>query len=70
MRRRKEKKVKKKMTIDRYRCAYCGACIAVCKYDANELIETFLIINGEKCNACLTCVKTCPMGALDVQEVA
>ncbi|MDI9611276.1 MAG: 4Fe-4S binding protein [Archaeoglobaceae archaeon] len=54
--------------VDRRKCAYCGACIAVCNLNANELIETFLEIN-EKCNGCGLCVKTCPMGALSLAEV-
>lgn len=58
----------KKVVIDRYKCAYCGACIAVCKFNANELIETFVVIDEEKCNVCMACVKTCPMGALAVVE--
>ena len=57
---------KKKVVVNRYRCAYCGACIAVCKFNANELIETFLHIYEDKCNGCGICVKTCPMGALEV----
>ncbi len=30
---------KKRVIVNRYRCAYCGACIAVCKFNANELVE-------------------------------
>jgi ferredoxin len=68
--RRVKRKVKKKITINRYRCAYCGACVAVCKYNANELVETFLVINEKECNACMFCVKVCPMNALQVREVS
>jgi len=66
---KKERNPKKKIAINRYKCAYCGACVAVCKFNANELVETFLVINEEECTVCLACVKTCPMNALEVQEV-
>ncbi|HID43417.1 MAG TPA: 4Fe-4S ferredoxin [Archaeoglobaceae archaeon] len=66
----KSKKSKRKIVIDRYKCAYCGACISVCKFNANELVETYLEINEEECNACLACVRTCPVNALIVQEVS
>ncbi len=54
----------RKAVVDRRRCAYCGACVAVCPADANELVETFLEIYDEKCTGCGICVKMCPMGAL------
>lgn len=66
---KKRERQNKKITINRYECAYCGACIAVCKFNANELVETFLIVNEDECALCLACVKTCPMRALEVQEV-
>jgi len=56
----------KRVVVNRYKCAYCGACVAVCKFNANELVETFLVIDEEKCNGCGICVKVCPMGALEV----
>jgi len=63
------KKGKGRIVIDRYKCAYCAACIAVCKYDANVLIETFVYIDEEKCTLCKACVRTCPMQAIEVVEV-
>jgi len=59
----------RKAIIDRRKCAYCGACVAVCPFDANELLETFLEIYEDRCNGCGICVKTCPMGALATVEV-
>ncbi len=53
--------------VDRFKCAYCGACIAVCKKNANELIETFLYIDEEKCDGCKLCVRVCPMNALSIK---
>ncbi len=58
-----------KILIDRYKCAYCAACIAVCKYDANLLIETFVHIDEERCTLCKACVRVCPMQAIEVVEV-
>jgi ferredoxin len=57
---------KKVVKVDRFKCAYCGACVSVCKFNANELIETFLQIYEDKCTGCGICVKVCPMGALEV----
>ncbi len=58
----------KKAVVDRRKCAYCGACVAVCPFNANELVETYLEIYDE-CNGCGICTKTCPMGALTLVEV-
>lgn len=58
----------RKAVVDRRKCAYCGACVAVCNLFATELVETFLEIN-ENCNGCAICVKVCPMGALSIVEV-
>ncbi|AGK61600.1 hypothetical protein Asulf_01625 [Archaeoglobus sulfaticallidus PM70-1] len=56
------------LVIDRYKCAYCGACISVCKFNANELVETFVRVDEEKCTLCKMCVRVCPMGAISVEE--
>ncbi|RUM32830.1 MAG: 4Fe-4S ferredoxin [Archaeoglobus sp.] len=57
-----------RIVVDRFKCAYCGACVSVCKNNANELVETFLTIDDSKCNCCMLCVKVCPMGALSVKS--
>ncbi|MDI3497302.1 4Fe-4S binding protein [Archaeoglobus sp.] len=59
----------RKTIVDRRKCAYCGACVAVCPADANELVETFLEIYDDRCTGCGICVKMCPMGALAMVEV-
>ncbi|OYT33351.1 4Fe-4S ferredoxin [Archaeoglobales archaeon ex4484_92] len=59
----------KTAVVDRYKCAYCGACVAVCNTGAAELIETYLEIHREKCIGCAACVKVCPVGALKLEEV-
>ncbi|RLB86837.1 MAG: 4Fe-4S ferredoxin, partial [Deltaproteobacteria bacterium] len=40
------------MKIDRFRCAYCGACVTVCPTDAIELNGVWIEIADEKCNGC------------------
>ncbi|MCS7121161.1 MAG: 4Fe-4S binding protein [Archaeoglobaceae archaeon] len=58
----------KRAVVDRRKCAYCGACVAVCNFYANELVETYLEIY-ENCNGCGICVKVCPVEALRLVEV-
>ncbi len=58
----------KRAVVDRRKCAYCGACVAVCNFNANELVETFLEIK-DSCTGCGICVRVCPVGALSVVEV-
>ncbi|MDI9645294.1 MAG: 4Fe-4S binding protein [Archaeoglobales archaeon] len=60
--------MKKRAVVDRKKCAYCGACVAVCNLDANELVETYLEIK-ENCTGCGACAKVCPLGALSIEEV-
>ncbi len=59
----------KRVVVDRYKCAYCGACVAVCKFNANELVETYLVIHEDRCNGCGICVRVCPMNALQMVTV-
>jgi ferredoxin len=58
----------KKININRYKCACCGACIAVCNFDANEIINTFLVIKEKNCTLCFSCVKACPFNAIEMEE--
>ncbi len=60
--------MKRRAVVDRKKCAYCGACVAVCNLDANELVETYLEIK-ENCTGCGVCAKVCPLGALSIEEV-
>ena len=53
------------ITIDRYRCAYCGGCVSVCPEGALTLAETRLRVNAA-CTECGCCVSACPMGALQL----
>ena len=53
------------ITVNRYRCGYCGACVGACPQNALDLIETFIEID-ENCNNCSICTRVCPMGALEL----
>lgn len=54
--------------IDRSRCIYCGACVAVCPVMANRLREVFIEHDAEKCINCGNCVKACPMAAIKLRK--
>ncbi len=54
------------LTVNRYKCGYCGACVGVCPVAALELVETWLEISAE-CKECGICTKICPVGALEVE---
>jgi ferredoxin len=53
------------VSVNRYKCGYCGACVSVCPQDALELVETWIEVS-EDCNNCSLCTKICPIGALKV----
>ncbi len=51
------------------RCAACGACVAVCAYNAIEIDETqhVAIVNEALCKGCGACAATCRSGAIDLR---
>ena len=49
-------------------CAGCGACAAVCSFDALEITDGCSIVNEEKCMGCGACAEVCTYGALEVRE--
>jgi len=53
------------LTVNRYKCGYCGACVSVCPATALELVDTWLEVNDD-CTQCGRCTKICPMGALEL----
>lgn len=59
----------KVIRINRNECFFCGACIAVCKSNANEIIGTAVNINQDNCDLCLACVKTCPISLIEMVEI-
>ncbi len=54
------------LTVNRYKCCYCGACVGVCPTTALELVETWLEVS-EDCKECGICTRICPVGALEVK---
>jgi len=57
-----------KVDIDRHRCIYCGACVAVCPVRALTLRETRVDVDESKCIQCASCEKACPAAAIKVQK--
>jgi ferredoxin len=64
---RKRAKPQNFIAVNRDRCHYCGACVAVCPPDALFLVDTWLEIK-ETCTNCERCVTVCPVRALSVVE--
>jgi ferredoxin len=53
--------------VNRFKCAYCGACVGVCPKGALELVETWIEVD-DSCTKCGACAKICPVGALEVKS--
>lgn len=49
-----------------YGCTGFGSCVAVCEYDAIQIVDGIAMINEEKCVACGKCVKECPKHLIDL----
>jgi len=52
------------VSVNREKCCYCGACVAVCPKNCIELDEVRIEIDNSKCIDCLACIRMCPVGAL------
>ncbi|AXV37422.1 MAG: hypothetical protein CIT01_04020 [Methanobacterium sp. BRmetb2] len=59
---------KKVIKINKNECFSCGACIAVCKSSANEIVGTAVNIKQNKCDLCLACLRTCPISIIEMEE--
>lgn len=46
------------------RCNLCGACEAVCPFEAISLGDEFAEVNHELCRGCGACVSACPNEAI------
>ncbi|MBN2716908.1 MAG: nitroreductase family protein [Deltaproteobacteria bacterium] len=58
-----------KTTIDTNKCTGCGKCVAVCPYDAIEIIDKKAIVTGPKSMHCGQCVAVCPENAVKVADI-
>ena len=56
------------ISIDKSKCIYCGACVAVCPVLALKLREISVDWDAEKCINCGNCVKACPVGAISKRD--
>ena len=54
----------KPLDVDRAQCVECGACVAVCAFDAIFLRAKGIEIRDDECTLCGVCVQACPTGAL------
>lgn len=59
-----------KILVNRNKCCYCGACVAVCPVleGALDLEEVILKVNHNICIECGMCTQICPVGALSMTK--
>jgi len=51
-------------TVDSRKCIGCRQCVAVCQYDAIEIIGGKAVIDPEKCHGNGDCARVCPTRAI------
>ena len=56
------------LEVDNSLCAECGACVAVCAFDAIFLRAWGIEILDDECTLCELCVQVCPTTALIENE--
>lgn len=54
--------------IDDDRCACCGECVVLCRYNALANLGTSILVFPELCMGCGVCVDHCPQGAMHEVE--
>jgi len=55
--------------VDKDKCDLCGKCIGICPKDIFNFTDKKITIgNSDICIGCLTCAKSCPNGAIDVDN--
>ncbi|MBU0729400.1 MAG: Fe-S cluster domain-containing protein [Proteobacteria bacterium] len=53
-----------------YSCIGLGECAQVCPFDAITMVESFPVINPDKCVSCGICVKACPKKVIELMSLA
>lgn len=54
--------------IDKEKCDFCGACVAVCPVNCIDLFEKDIEIDRDICIDCKLCIYVCPVEALSHVE--
>jgi heterodisulfide reductase subunit A len=58
--------------VSRSLCRACGTCVAICEYNAPDLVEeegaAYALINEALCKGCGTCAAHCPTGAITARH--
>jgi len=55
--------------IDKDKCTNCGLCLDYCRFDAIDILNDEVEINGTSCDGCKLCSRICPEEAISmVQE--
>ncbi len=54
--------------IDQRRCAQCGECMQVCRFDAIHAADDGFAINPIACEGCAACFYVCPSEAISLKE--
>ena len=54
--------------IDQDRCALCGDCQSVCRFDAIVERDGYYVVDPIACDGCAACVYQCPTGTIAMHE--
>lgn len=49
-------------------CSFCGECAGVCPRNLIQVREYSLVFDDDDCKDCDTCIKACPIDALEKEE--
>ena len=49
-------------------CSFCGECAGVCPRNLIQVREYNLVFNEGDCKDCDTCIKACPIDALEKED--